>query len=477
MQTVLKWEGGYVKHPHDPGGATNFGITHEVLAEWRGVASVTPNEVKNLTEEEAIEIFWHRYWTKIHGDRLPPPIDFIIMDGAVNHGAPNMVRMLQKAVEVAPSGKIGDGTINAVMAQAATQDALLDLAMKLADARKSRYLSRPQSQHFIRGWRNRLNNVMAMALQPYPVSWTFKDGRVDRTAGTDVVSEPPPVSSIPQSALDDEDLQAALTEWEVYTGDIDGLFGPKSVAALDALLTKQAATVGANWPAWPLSRRKIALGQLICRELDIDVGSIDGLFGSRTKAAFENFNRKKNGLSLETWRDELDELPPTPPPPVITTITRWPLQRDVKGFFGSFENLSLKRLTLPFKMKIAWDLRQEVTGFMIHEKVYDSAARVFEKVYGHYGDDGVEDIGVNLFGGCLAKPPRPIRGGSAWSMHSWAIAIDFDPGRNQLRWSHRQARLAKPDAAKFWEFWEEEGWLSLGRARDFDWMHVQAARL
>src|ERR687894_2600279 len=63
MQTVLKWEGGYVNNPHDRGGPTNYGITHKVLAEWRGVASVTPNQVKNMTKEEAVEIFRHRYWT------------------------------------------------------------------------------------------------------------------------------------------------------------------------------------------------------------------------------------------------------------------------------------------------------------------------------------------------------------------------------------------------------------------------------
>jgi lysozyme family protein len=477
MQTVLKWEGGFVNHPHDPGGATNFGITHKVLAEWRGVASVTPNEVKNMSKEEAIAIFRDRYWTKIKGDRLPPPIDFIVMDGAVNHGVPNMLRMLQEAVGVAASGQMGDDTISAVTAQTTTQESVIDLAVKLADARKARYTNHPKSQHFIRGWRNRLNDVMSAALKPYPVSWSFKDGRSDGAAapGAAVASEPPPVSSVPQSAIDDDDLQAALTEWGVYAGDIDGMFGPKSVAALDALLTRQSAIVGSGWEAWPLSRRKIALGQLICRDLDIDVGRIDGLFGTQTKAAFENFNRKKNGLPLETWRDELDELPAAPPAPVVTVVTTWPRQRDVPNVFGRACHPPMKRLALPFKMKIAWDLRKEITGFMIHEKVHDSAARVLAKVHAHYGDDGVEEIGVNLFGGCFAC--RPIRGGSTFSMHSWAIAIDFDPGRNQLRWSHRQARLAKPDAAKFWEFWEEEGWLSLGRARDFDWMHVQAARL
>ena len=30
---------------------------------------------------------------------------------------------------------------------------------------------------------------------------------------------------------------------------------------------------------------------------------------------------------------------------------------------------------------------------------------------------------------------------------------------------------------EFWEIVESEGWTSLGRARDFDWMHFQAPRL
>jgi hypothetical protein len=70
-----------------------------------------------------------------------------------------------------------------------------------------------------------------------------------------------------------------------------------------------------------------------------------------------------------------------------------------------------------------------------------------------------------------------MRGGNSYSMHSWGIAIDFDPERNRLNWNSGEARLAKPDCIPFWQAWEAEGWVSLGRTRDFDWMHVQAARL
>jgi hypothetical protein len=37
--------------------------------------------------------------------------------------------------------------------------------------------------------------------------------------------------------------------------------------------------------------------------------------------------------------------------------------------------------------------------------------------------------------------------------------------------------MAQPEYAPFLDLWEAEGFVSLGRARNFDWMHVQAARL
>ena len=70
-----------------------------------------------------------------------------------------------------------------------------------------------------------------------------------------------------------------------------------------------------------------------------------------------------------------------------------------------------------------------------------------------------------------------MRGGSAWSVHTWGAALDFDPENNQLRWNRSRARFARPEYERWWRFWEEEGFVSLGRARDFDWMHVQAANL
>lgn len=474
METVFKWEGGFFNHPHDNGGPTNMGITHIVLAKWRGVAGVTVTDVKNLTKAEAVEIFKSRYWTKIRGKSLPAPIDLIVMDGAVNHGVPNMSRMLQEALGVEADGRIGNVTVEAVTAATASQDTLLELAVKLAERRKSRYVNHEDAAHFIAGWRNRLNDVMSVALKPYPLSWSFKDGA---TAGAGAgVTDPPPVSSIVRAEFEDVDLQAALATAGLYTGDIDGLFGPKSEAAMDRFLAAKSAAISGNWQSWPLPRRKLALGQLICRELSIESGRVDGLFGPQTQFAFEQFNRLKLGLPADSWRDEIDAIEVTG---VTTTSAKWPMESDVPSFFGPLgsncASVPLKRLALPYGMKLAWDLGTGIDGFMVHTKVHDSAARIFDKFYAHYGDDGIEDLGLTLFGGCTNC--RKKKGGTSWSMHAWSIAIDFDPGRNQLNWNHTRARLAKPDAVKFWEFWEAEGWVSLGRAKDFDWMHVQAARV
>ncbi len=475
MEVVFKWEGGYVNNIHDNGGPTNWGITHKVLAQWRGVAGVTSNEVKNLSKSEAAEIYSDRYWKRIRGASLFAPIDMIMMDGAVNHGVSGMSRILQKCLGIEEDGRIGQQTITALEAMAATPDAADRLAILLAEARKTRYVNHEDYLNFKNGWRNRLNDVMANAMEGRSMGWSFKDGQTP-SGSSGPSTEPAPMSSFPRPVIEDVDLQSMLMTVGLYSGDIDGMFGLKSAAALEQYLSRKAATISGNFAEWSLERKKIALGQLLCLDLDINPGRIDGLVGQQTTIAFEEFNRRKLRLPPDIWRDEIDQLPPTGP---IQSNTTWPKETDVPAFYGQLGKdcvlVPLKRLNLPYPMKLAWKLGTQIDGIRVHEKVYDSAARVFDKFYAHYRDDGVEDLGLNLFGGTTNC--RRKKGGTSWSMHSWSIAIDFDPARNDFKWSHVKARLAKPDAVKFWEFWEAEGWVSLGRAKDFDWMHVQAARI
>jgi len=100
---------------------------------------------------------------------------------------------------------------------------------------------------------------------------------------------------------------------------------------------------------------------------------------------------------------------------------------------------------------------------------------VLEDVLKHYGLEEIKRLKLDVWGGCYND--RPIRGGSKPSMHSWGIAMDYDPANNKLRWGKDKATFAQPEYLEWWKIWERHGWISLGRQRNFDWMHVQAASL
>lgn len=154
----------------------------------------------------------------------------------------------------------------------------------------------------------------------------------------------------------------------------------------------------------------------------------------------------------------------------------WPKQNaaSMNAFFGKV-GTNQTTLILPYTMRLAWDTKVPIYKFSINKRCHDSAKRALTRVLNEYGIDEIKRLRLDLFGGCLNV--RKMRGGSNWSIHAWGAAIDFDPDRNQLKWGKDQASFAKPEYKKWWKAWEDEGWVSLGRARNFDWMHVQAANL
>lgn len=220
-------------------------------------------------------------------------------------------------------------------------------------------------------------------------------------------------------------------------------------------------------------------------------GAIDGYDGPITRAALRAF-QEANGLPANEKADvgTVNALRLNPKPveapvdreddgpeaalPKDPTRNLWPRQSDVPYYYGAVGQ-NCVRIEIPFDMYLAWSKGTRIRGMTVHSRVAESASRVLRGIATGYSAKERRDIGIDLFGGSLNV--RKMRGGSRYSMHSWGIAIDFDPERNQLKWGRDKARLAKPDAEHFWRLWEEEGWLSLGRARNFDFMHVQAARL
>lgn len=263
--------------------------------------------------------------------------------------------------------------------------------------------------------------------------------------------------------IDTRSVQRALAAAGHYKGTIDGDWGPGSKAAARAYLVQFAP---AYQTAWPDQRVRAAVEQAMMAGLGFYKLKVDGIPGPATQAA------------VEKWQDYLTfKRPPlpakaVPPPEGVKNI--WPRQAEIKRFYGE-PGQNQTMIEPPYPLYLDWALKTKIERFSIHEKCHDSAARVMARVLDAYGEDRIHELGLDQFGGCLNV--RLMRNGRTMSTHSWGIAIDWDADRNPLRATGRTARMALPAYDKFLDLWEEEGWVSLGRARNFDWMHVQAARL
>ena len=131
----------------------------------------------------------------------------------------------------------------------------------------------------------------------------------------------------------------------------------------------------------------------------------------------------------------------------------------------------LVTLNLPYPMRLAWDLETSVTRMRVHKLVKDNFDRVFKDLLAHYGYEKLKELGIDLFGGCFAY--RKMRGGSAWSKHSWGIAIDLDPARNTLKETSRTARFARPEYQPMIDIFYKNGFIGLGKEKNYDWMHFE----
>ena len=122
-------------------------------------------------------------------------------------------------------------------------------------------------------------------------------------------------------------------------------------------------------------------------------------------------------------------------------------------------------------MKLAWDKSTKVTTIRCHKLVADNFSSVFNEILEVYGLAKIQELGIDLFGGCFNF--RSMRGGSDYSRHSWGIAIDLDPERNQLKETSRTARFARPEYDKLHEIFEKYGFENMGKVKGYDWMHFE----
>lgn len=147
---LLGHEGGYVNHPSDPGGETNWGITQRV-ARLNGYTG----EMRDLPQDFAKTVYRRDYWQTVRAEELPEVLRYPMFDAAVNSGPKQAIMWLQRAVGAADDGVFGPRTMLAVR-----QNPAETILRKLL-AQRLRFMTDLKVwPSFSRGWARRVADLM-----------------------------------------------------------------------------------------------------------------------------------------------------------------------------------------------------------------------------------------------------------------------------------------------------------------------------
>ncbi len=120
-EEIVAREGGFVNDPHDPGGATKFGVTIHTMRrlglDLTGDGKVDVSDVRRLSRAQAVDIFIQHYFQRPRIGDLPEPLHPSVFDMYVNAGG-NAVKILQRllgdmGIRVTVDGVLGPQTLKA----------------------------------------------------------------------------------------------------------------------------------------------------------------------------------------------------------------------------------------------------------------------------------------------------------------------------------------------------------------------------
>lgn len=161
---------------------------------------------------------------------------------------------------------------------------------------------------------------------------------------------------------------------------------------------------------------------------------------------------------------------------VSTTTNNLPTQAVVRkgtSIFGKpGDESNLVNITPPYPL---YYCGKGVKTIRVHKAIADRVEAALTEILAHYGLAEIKRLGLDQYSGSYNY--RKSTGGSSLSMHAWGIALDFAAEKNTYSMKKPQASLSHPDCEMWWKIWEKHGAVSLGREKNYDWMHLQFARL
>jgi hypothetical protein len=165
LDEIMESEGGFQQWEEDRGNyvnnrliGTNRGITPNALAEYRGVdpSTITVDDIKNISDEEAREIFLEKYYFANGLDRLPQHLQANVLDMYINSGT-NAISILQDLLGVERDGIIGPETLKALENTNITNEMYANRRIQYYNAVAR---NRPSQRGFLRGWLNRASKYL-----------------------------------------------------------------------------------------------------------------------------------------------------------------------------------------------------------------------------------------------------------------------------------------------------------------------------
>lgn len=175
VERTLIYEGGYADDPLDSGGATNFGISINMLrnARWRdrdgnlvgdkdGDGVITKEDIRRLTQNDAKDIYRKEYWDRQNFSEIADrDIAYQVFDFGVTSGPNRAIKYLQRSCNhfgygIAVDGIMGSETLG-IINNSPDRSAILNNYKERRARFYESIVDRDPSQiRFLKGWLRRI---------------------------------------------------------------------------------------------------------------------------------------------------------------------------------------------------------------------------------------------------------------------------------------------------------------------------------